>query len=76
MYAARTDPAMVAIPDVMMECNSLSVILGRNDLIINGASIPPIKMLAVELRVSAADVPMTIAKMYPILVTKNSTMPR
>lgn len=39
MYAAITEPAIVAKPPVITACNSDLVIFGRNGLIISGASV-------------------------------------
>ena len=41
IYAAKTEPAMVAIPPAMTQCNSDLVIVSMNGLIINGASVCP-----------------------------------
>ena len=53
---------MVAIPDVIKEWISLSVIVGRYDLNISCDSMPPRKIFDAAFNVSTADVPITIDK--------------
>ena len=55
MYAARTPPAIVAIPPVIKHIISLLVILSKYGLIRNGDSVCPRKMLPAAARLSAPE---------------------
>ena len=45
MYAKSTDSAIVAIPLAIIQCNSDGVMIGRNGLIVKGASVWPGKKI-------------------------------
>ena len=62
MYAASTDPAIVANPPVIIACSSDGVITDIYGLTINGASVCPRNIFAAALSDSHAVVPTVIYK--------------
>ena len=60
MYANNTEPAIVAIPLAITQCNSEGVIWGKNGFIVSGASVCPKSILAAAFIDSQGVVPMVI----------------
>ena len=76
MYAAMMPPEMCAMPDVMTVMSSDCVIFGRYGLIVSGASVWPMKMLAATFSDSAPLAPITLFITTAKSRTTNCMMPR
>ena len=76
MYAARTAPAVLAKPAVIIACNSESVTSTKAGLSNIGDSVMLRNMFAIQLNVSTGLVPITSANPTPSLFTSQPIIPR